>query len=94
MTTQYLIVALVLSAVYYIYKMIKDRNASAAVATLEETASPLVLLTPKIPSSADAFSATEVLTARLRAVGLPAEEIAAIRRPILENMSKEVTKTQ
>ncbi len=87
MMNQFIWIALGLAAVVFAYRYFKQRQATA---TLIESAEPIRLLTPKIPSSADAFSATEVITARLKAVGLPSEEIAAIRRPILEQISKEV----
>lgn len=87
MITQYIWIALGLVSLVAGYNWFKQRGATA---TLLESVEPIRTLTPKIPSSADAFSATEVVTARLRAVGLAEEEIAAVRRPILDHISKEV----
>lgn len=90
MITQYVWVALLLAAGFFGFRFMKQRQAAATAANdPPEDAAGKVTLSPKIPSSADAFSATEIIAARLKAVGMPDEEIAAVRRPILENISKE-----
>ncbi len=87
MMTQYAWIALALTAAYFGWNYIRSRGQ--AVTTGDDPPASVVLK-PKVPTSADSFAAVEVLSARLEAVGLPAEEIAAIRRPILEQISKPI----